>query len=414
MASSTVACSRWNRSASTARQSEVGDECVVTPVGPELSLPPTSELGAANDQADPTLSPFGLAPAGHVDGLGHLGGTAVGIGDVDPRILADRCDGCLHAGVLLHGDRPGDRESVEDAHQVPAEEPRVGSQHHGPGPSGPAHPGDELFDEALGAPLRRTLAQSGMEDLTGGRPHGEQRVVAEDLGVAIGRALLRLAVHLDDGRIQVDRHRVRTRTRPERPGPPDRLGDHLVELADVAEGEGPQERAERGGRHDPERQNPPCRPGTQAIRVVDVARPGEDRRDQGQHLASRTCSTRPARQSERSVHQGLEAQADHQGGRHHDQPGIGHQRRLVEGHAIRSVVREDELTGSASSVLVRLRRLQAPPFSQAGRHFPRMRGPQITKSIGGSRLSHGTGPPSPLMSQDIVDSCIRTSETAGT
>ena len=30
---------------------------------------------------------------------------------------------------------------------------------------------------------------------------------------------------------------------PERPGPAQRLGEHGVELADVAEGEGPQERA---------------------------------------------------------------------------------------------------------------------------------------------------------------------------
>ena len=84
MASSTVACARWNSVGLDECQVEVGDEGVVTPVGPERSLARIGEPGAAHDQADAALGRL-AASAGHVDGLGHLGRTAVGIGDGDAR-----------------------------------------------------------------------------------------------------------------------------------------------------------------------------------------------------------------------------------------------------------------------------------------------------------------------------------------
>ncbi len=64
----------------------------------------------------------------------------------------------------------------------------------------------ELFDEALDAALGvgRPAAQTGVEDLPGGARGGEHRVVAELLGVAVGGAVLLLAVDLVDGRVDVD------------------------------------------------------------------------------------------------------------------------------------------------------------------------------------------------------------------
>jgi hypothetical protein len=170
-----------------------------------------------------------------------------------------------------------------------------------------------------------------MEDLTGLGPHRHQRVVAEDVGVAVGGALLQLAVDLADGRVEIDHHRLGARTGSERPGPSDRLGDHLVELADVSEGEGPQERAQRRRRHDPKRQNLVRRSRAQAIDVVDVGGSGQDRRHQGEHLSPRTCPADPTTEAHQLVHQHLEPQSDHEGGRH-EEPSVSDQRRVVEGH----------------------------------------------------------------------------------
>jgi len=76
------------------------------------------------------------------------------------------------------------------------------------------------------------------------------------------------------------------------------------------------------------------RPGgsrAQHLRVIDV---GPSRRhgvDQGEHLAPRTSATHAAREVDGGVDQAFETEADHQRG-HEQQPGIGHQVGLVEGH----------------------------------------------------------------------------------
>jgi hypothetical protein len=170
-----------------------------------------------------------------------------------------------------------------------------------------------------------------VEDLSGLRPHGEQGVVAEDSAVAVGGALLLLAVHLTDRRVEVDHRLLAPRPGTERPGPPDRLGDHRVELANVPEGEGAQERAERRGGHHPKRQDLLRRSGRQSIGVVDVGRPRQDRRHQRQHLATGQCPTDSSPQAHNLVDEGFEPEADHQRGRD-DQPAIGHESGVVEGH----------------------------------------------------------------------------------
>ena len=117
----------------------------------------------------------------------------------------------------------------------------------------------------------RPLAQADMEHLAGVGPRGEEGVIAEHVGVAKARPALGLAAHLADGRVEVDDHLVRPGPRPERPGPAQRLGEHGVELTDVTEGEGAQERAERRRCHDPVRKHRRRRPRAQHVGVVDVA-----------------------------------------------------------------------------------------------------------------------------------------------
>jgi hypothetical protein len=138
-------------------------------------------------------------------------------------------------------------------------------------------------------------------------------------------------VDLADRRIEIDHHRSGARARPRRPRPADRLGDHRVELADVSEGEGPKERAERRGCHHPKRQHATGRPGPQTIGVVDVGGSGQDRGDEREHLAPRPGAADAARQPHQPVHQGLEPEAHHQRRRQH-KPRVRHQRRIVEGH----------------------------------------------------------------------------------
>ena len=180
-------------------------------------------------------------------------------------------------------------------------------------------------------PLGRSLAEPGVEHLAGVDPGGQQRAVAEHLRVAAGGAVLGLAEHLADRRVQIDRHRRRPGPSAHRPGPPDGLGDHCVELAEVAGGERPQERPQRRWCHHPERQDPGRRAGAQLVGVIDVRPTGEDRRDQSQDLAARVRAPDSAHEAHLGVDQRFEPEADYQR-RRHDQPGIGDQRLIVEGH----------------------------------------------------------------------------------
>ncbi len=109
------------------------------------------------------------------------------------------------------------------------------------------------------------------------------------------------------------------------------LADDGFELADVAEGEGPQERAERRRSHHPEGQDP-CRAArAEDVDVVDVAGAGHHGVDKGHHLAARACSAHPPGQLHLGVHQALQLESDgHRGDQ--QQPGVGHQVWLVEVH----------------------------------------------------------------------------------
>jgi hypothetical protein len=130
-----------------------------------------------------------------------------------------------------------------------------------------------------------------MEDLAGVGPRGEDRVVAEHLGVAVGGTGLELAEDLTDRRVDVDHQLVLTGARPQIPGAMEGIADHLFELADVTEAEGTQERPERGRRHHAVPQHAVRGPGAQHVGVIDVGGTGHHGVDQGQDLAARSEST---------------------------------------------------------------------------------------------------------------------------
>ena len=109
--------------------------------------------------------------------------------------------------------------------------------------------------------------------------------------------------------------------------------------------------------------------------------------DQGEHLAAGQGTPDTARQIERGIDEALEAEAGDQG-RHQQQAGVGHQVRLVEGHTMRSILRDTGVTESASSV------------AGGGGRFERRNSPKqggtfhgcaavLRSLIGGSRLSRG-------------------------
>jgi len=119
--------------------------------------------------------------------------------------------------------------------------------------------------------------------------------------------------------------------RTQRPCPPQDLADDGLELADVAEGEGPQERAQRRGRHHPERQHRLGAAAAQHVGVIDVGAPGHDGVHQAQHLAARPRAAHPARQADRPVHQRLQPESDSERA-HQQQAGVRHQVLVVEAH----------------------------------------------------------------------------------
>ena len=152
-----------------------------------------------------------------------------------------------------------------------------------------------------------------MQALPGAGPYAHDGVVTEHLGVAVGRAGLGLAIDLAYGRVDIDYQPGRPRPRPQGPRPAQALGDDGVQLSDVAETERPQEVPQGGRGHDPVPEHAGRRPCPQPVGVADVAGPGTVSETNG------------------GAYQGLQAQTGHQR-RHQDQPGVGLQARLVEGH----------------------------------------------------------------------------------
>ena len=95
------------------RQIEVGDKGVISPVRPQRSLGGLGEPGSAHDEPYLALRSLGRPSAGHVEGLGNLGFTAVAVDDGLPRRLADGLDCGTDVGVYVDRDREAHPESPE-------------------------------------------------------------------------------------------------------------------------------------------------------------------------------------------------------------------------------------------------------------------------------------------------------------
>jgi hypothetical protein len=155
-------------------------------------------------------------------------------------------------------------------------------------------------------------------------------VVTEHLGVAVGRTRLGPAVDLANGGIDID-HQARG------PGPvPSAQARRRLSAITASNcrtwpklnARKKQPKVDGAMTRCP---STPGRPRPQAVGVADVAGPGHHGMHQGQDLAAGTEPAGPVGEPDCGVDQGLQTQAGHQRG-HQDQPGVGHQARLVENH----------------------------------------------------------------------------------
>jgi hypothetical protein len=222
----------------------VGHEGVMAPVRPQRRLG-ANQAGPAHDQ--PTTCLAGER------GLGHLGDPAVGVVDVAPGVLADGGDRGLDQLGLADRDREPDAMAAAGTDDLARPESRVAPQRQRPGCPGPADPTGQLVDEPLSPAggVGRAGAHAQVEHLAGVGPAGQQRMVAKPVGVAVGGPTLGVAVDLAHRGIEVHRQLLLARASAGGPRPGQQgLGDP-IELADVAEGERAQERAQRRGGHHP-------------------------------------------------------------------------------------------------------------------------------------------------------------------
>jgi hypothetical protein len=166
--------------------------------------------------------------------------------------------------------------------------PGVGADQDRAGRAGAANAGEQLIHESRGKAntQRGNLAVTGMEHLAAPATDRHQRVIAELLGVSVGRALLVIAVDLPDEAVDIDHQTLTCRAGALSPRPPQRLVEDMVELAHMPERERPQERPQRRRGHHRMPQHQPGRPGAQHVHVIDAVRAGEHPVHQAHHLTA--------------------------------------------------------------------------------------------------------------------------------
>jgi hypothetical protein len=285
-----------------------------------------------------------------VDRRDDLGFAVVGVVDRGPFVLADRGDDRGDSrGVRPDRHRVADLQPFEQRQGRLRPEPRVEADHDRAGRPGPADPGDQFGDEASDTPggVRRAFPHPGVEDLAGIGAGGDQRVVAEDLGVPVRGALLVVSVDLGDGRVDVDDQSAVTGTGARLPRPGEEHPSGSVELADIAEGEGPQERPDGGRGHHVVSEDVAGRAGSEQVDMVDVVPAGGHGVDQGQQLASRTVPAGPVTEVDYLVDDSFDAEpVRHVAVRINPPPATNVGSSKVTSN--RSTKRDTRLTGSAS------------------------------------------------------------------
>jgi site-specific DNA recombinase len=181
---------------------------------------------------------------------------------------------------------------------------------------------------------QRAMAGIGTLDFSGRQQL--LRLVLEDVRVRGWHVELRLRIPLDDDNppagvttsTSVAGRRARPRSSKGAPSAKEAVSRNNG-LRSI--GERPQESPQGGRGHDPVPEHPAARPCAQALGVAYVAGPGDHGVHKGQYFASRLETPGTVGKTNSDVDERLQAEACHQC-RHQDQPGVGHQPRLVEGH----------------------------------------------------------------------------------
>jgi hypothetical protein len=137
-------------------------------------------------------------------------------------------------------------------------------------------------------------AQADVQDLAGVGARGQDRVVAEQMRVAVGGALLEPAAHLADEAVDIDHQPAVAGPGPGHPRALERLCEQPVQLADMTEGERAQERAQRRRRRQPAAEQPVRTSRPEHVGVVDAVGAKHHRQQQRHHLAARVGGARPA------------------------------------------------------------------------------------------------------------------------
>ena len=322
MANSTTAWWRWSASRNTAVPSRSVMKAWCRHEGNNWACLPTNLVRRMMRRCPSAIG-----------ALGHLGLAADRVVDVTPLLLGDGLNGPDHGFVQVDGDGVADIVVPARFHHVLGVEARVGPQGELAGGTGTTRPPDGLPNEPLCSPARagRSLPLADVEDLARVGPGGDQRVLPEYAGVAIGGPLLLLPIDLLDGGVDVDDHRVIARTSAERPCSGQHLLSEGVELADMAEGEGPEERAEGGGGHYVVSEHAAGRSRTQHVAVVDALGTGHHGVHQGGHFAAGTCVPGTVAEVDQLVRPGHQIQPLGQQASQR-QASCGHRPVVVEGH----------------------------------------------------------------------------------
>ncbi len=258
----------------------------------------------------------------------------LGVADRGPRRLLDAGDRPHHGGVHPRGDRELGPVAADRGEHVGAVERRVRADDHQSGRPATPRRGKRVADQpgrAAGG-VGRPLAQPGRGDHRCGQRGGhrrDQRVEALHPRVAVPGALLGVAVDLPHGVVDVDvgdlpgagQQRGVRRQRGQEPG------RHRIQLPDVAEGERPQERAQRRGCPHPGHQ-PAHAAVAQQVQIVDGIRAGDHPRHDRGNLHRRVRPTR-ARQVHVLGDQVVQPAALRQR-QHGRQSRTGHQIRIVK------------------------------------------------------------------------------------
>jgi hypothetical protein len=159
------------------RPDAVGDKGVIPPGGKQLGL----VFLVVDPPHDQPVAPVG--------GLGDLGDPIGLVGDLDPGRLTDGGDRGAHGLGLADRDRVAHPMASEPLDELGRPESRVHPQGQLAAGAGAAQAGDEFVDESEDAAggVGRALAQPGVQHLAAAGAGSQQRMVAQPVGVALGR-----------------------------------------------------------------------------------------------------------------------------------------------------------------------------------------------------------------------------------